>query len=539
MRGVFSSDWPALAGEVIDRVVAGVLAEGKRTPVGEVINETLYCERSRLRRHPDAPRAEIDGPFFERIGRALASVPRPEPPGLLRQVVAHYADEIEGHFDPHVYRFATGALPVGLSLLLHGLSPGRLAGMAVGLERLQDRLIVDGRVASLRALASIGTVVLAPTHVSNLDSLLVGEAIHLCGLPPFAYGAGLNLFSNRLVGFFMRNLGAFTVDRLKTDPLYRAVLKEYAACSIEHGRHSLYFPGGTRSRSGAVETSLKKGLLGASLAAFGRNAARGAPRPRVFVVPCTISYPIVLEASTLVEDYLEEAGRARYVIDDDEFSRPGRWLDFLRGLVELDARIHVTIGGALDPLGNEVDDEGRSLDPAGRTIDAVDYLREDGRVAPDAERDAEYTRTLAARLAAAYQRSSRPCATHVVAHAAFDLLRAGAHQPDLFRLLGRREPWAPIPRAALEQGVGRVAAELDRAAAEGRIRADHGAAGRTAPQVLDEALRTFATYHATPVLRGSSEIEVGDARLLFYYRNRLDGYGLCGASSLVGARGAS
>ena len=56
-----------------------------------------------------------------------------------------------------------------------------------------------------------GTVVLVPTHASNLDSLVLDYAIYRLGLPPFAYGAGLNLFSNPVLGFFLRHLGTFTV----------------------------------------------------------------------------------------------------------------------------------------------------------------------------------------------------------------------------------------------------------------------------------------------------------------------------------------
>ena len=95
-----------------------------------------------------------------------------------------------------------------------------------------------------------------------MDSLVLGYAIYRLGLPPVIYGAGLNLFSNPLVGFFMHNLGAYTVDRRKRDPLYKRVLKEYATMTLELGYDNLFFPGGTRSRSGAIERYLKLGLAG-------------------------------------------------------------------------------------------------------------------------------------------------------------------------------------------------------------------------------------------------------------------------------------
>ena len=196
---------------------------------------------------------------------------------------------------------------------------------------------------ALRASARAGTLVFVPTHVSNLDSLLLGYSIYALGLPPVAYGAGLNLFTNALTGYFMRNLGAFTVDRKKEDPLYRAAVKEYMTVLLEHGQHTLFFPGGTRSRSGAIEQQLKLGFLGTAVTAFRNRRARDPRSPPIFIVPCTLSYPLVLEASSLVEQYLQAEGGPHFVDVRDEFERPERWFDFLLQLAELDVRVHVRL----------------------------------------------------------------------------------------------------------------------------------------------------------------------------------------------------
>ena len=121
------------------------------------------------------------------------------------------------------------------------------------------------------------------------------------------------------MGFFMRNLGAYTVDRRKTDPLYKDVLKEYATLTIENGYDNLFFPGGTRSRAGAVEHRLKLGLLGTGVQAYINNLRRKVSKPNVYIVPATLSFQLVLEAETLIDDFLKEAGKARYIISDDEF----------------------------------------------------------------------------------------------------------------------------------------------------------------------------------------------------------------------------
>jgi glycerol-3-phosphate O-acyltransferase len=59
------------------------------------------------------------------------------------------------------------------------------------------------------------------------------------------------------------------------------VLKEYSTVLLEHGYHSLFFPGGTRSRSGGVERRLKLGLLGTALAAYQNHLRGGQPQRRL------------------------------------------------------------------------------------------------------------------------------------------------------------------------------------------------------------------------------------------------------------------
>src|SRR5678809_482113 len=111
----------------------------------------------------------------------------------------------------------------------------------------------------------------------------------------------------------MHRLGAYTVDRTKRARLYKDVLKDYSIHSLVTRHHSLFFPGGTRSRGGAIESHLKKGLLGTGIAAWQEMLASGRPDPDVYVIPATLSYQLCLEASTLVEDFLAESGKQRYI----------------------------------------------------------------------------------------------------------------------------------------------------------------------------------------------------------------------------------
>ncbi len=104
--------------------------------------------------------------------------------------------------------------------------------------------------------------------------------------------------------------GAYRVDRRLKHGLYKDVLKTYSCVLIERGYHSLFFPGGTRSRSGGVERKLKLGLAGTGRRGHGAHGGGRASTRPVFFVPATINYLLTLEAETLVDDFLSGGGQA-------------------------------------------------------------------------------------------------------------------------------------------------------------------------------------------------------------------------------------
>jgi glycerol-3-phosphate O-acyltransferase len=526
-----------LVSEVTGRVIEGVGAGPTRT-LAETLDETLWWEQERLRlQDPTDEETLADKQFYAELHRQLRGASSSEQRRLLEQIVHRYADEIAGSFSPTVYRFAAKVAPPVLSALLTGLSPRRLFGREA-IPRLDQHVIVEGETANLERLRQRGTLIVTPTHSSNLDSLLIGLAIHELGLPPLTYGAGLSLFRNPIIGKFMHKLGAYTVDRRKHDPLYKQTLKTFTAVSLEFGQDNLFFPGGARSRSGAIERKLKKGMLGCSVSAYRTNLMRGKPNPSIYVIPCTISYPLVLEASTLIDDWLAETGKSRHIIVDDEFSRWERWLDFLRGMFALDLKIHIRFGRALDPFGNEVDSEGASRDPKGRPIAARGYLEVDGKVVEDAARDAEYTRSLEQRILAEFAKENVVYPTHVLAFACFELLRRAHPEIDLYRLIGSIDAGQGLPLPDVEREIETLLDELQRCSANNLIRLSSILAeaidNDDIAALLRAALRSFGTYHAKPVIeRRGVQLHVCDPKLLFYYRNRLDGYGLRGAPALV------
>ncbi|MEC9071818.1 MAG: 1-acyl-sn-glycerol-3-phosphate acyltransferase [Myxococcota bacterium] len=258
----------AVVTEVESRVLEACLEQAQLpdgVPLDVLINDTLYHEKKRLELNSASVGWASDIEFWDRVKSRLGRASDEELTKLLRRSIARFVQEILGHFEPWVYSLSTSVLPRTLPLVFNAVTPMRI--LSDGMPELSHSLELKGAVQGLKRCHRQGTVILAPTHTSNLDSAVLAWALYSLGLPPFTYGAGLNLFTNPLLSFFMRNLGAYRVDRQKTAPLYKDTLKEYATVTLEKGQNQLFFPGGTRSRSGALEQHLKLGLLSCGLRA--------------------------------------------------------------------------------------------------------------------------------------------------------------------------------------------------------------------------------------------------------------------------------
>ncbi|MFN0250919.1 MAG: 1-acyl-sn-glycerol-3-phosphate acyltransferase [Kofleriaceae bacterium] len=512
----FNADREKLLAEVERRVVANRVAQatsGGDLSLEYVLNDVAYNEIKRL-----DSKGNGAADRWKDLSRRLLGMSEEEKTAELRSLVHHYGKDVVGNFDPRVYRFTTGIGPSILGFVFNPITSLR-EGMNT-LRNLDARISADGDVDVVRACAERGTIVVTPTHTSNMDSPAIGFGLLRAGLPPVTYGAGKNLFTNPFISFFMRNLGAYRVDRRLRFELYKDVLKEYSTVLLEHGYHSLFFPGGTRNRSNILEKHLKLGLLGTTVTAFKNNVREGAPNKRIYIVPVTINYRLVLEAETLIGDYLAEAGKSRFIITDDEFSRVGRLVEFFRKILVHEGSVIVRFGRPLDVFGNDITDDGESIDRAGRAVDPASFVRgASGEVTDDDQRDAEYTRALGRRLAAAYPRLTVFHSTNLVARVLYDAIAKAAGTHDVYRLL--RAPAGVL-------GVN----YSDALAALGRLReriAKNPAWGSEHPQYvdqsgdskLDDAIRGLGTYHTRPaVVRQGDILQVDDVKLLYYYKNR-------------------
>jgi glycerol-3-phosphate O-acyltransferase len=394
---------------------------------------------------------------------------------------------------------------------------------------LQDRIKITGEYDALRTLAKKGTVVMVPTHFSNLDSILIGWVIHVLGLPPFIYGAGLNLFNIGIFAYFMNSLGAYKVDRRKNNLLYVETLKTYSKMATVNGCHSLFFPGGTRSRSGKVENKLKLGLLGSALEAQRSIVEKGDQKNqnKIFVVPVVLNYHFVLEAPGLINDYLKRKGQEKYYVENDSYANSYKIIAFLFKFFMKGSDISVSIGKPMDLFGNYVDNEGNSLDQKNRKIDIRDYFVSQGNVVEDQQREREYTRKLGDVIVKEFHIHNKVFSSHLVAFTAFNILQKRYRHLDLYDLLRMPKEECQIEYKEFKEVFEVLLKRIEKMYKKGKIGVSSHIAGDV-DEVIEHGLNNLGMYHSKrPLIKNKSGILVTeDLNTLFYYHNRLVGYDL-------------
>ena len=508
----FNSERDDIVSEVVKRICT--THEPDRARLEIALNDAAYHEIRRLEKQRDEEARDRLG-YWRSMIRRIGKMDDTEQRRVLHTIVTEMTRDVAGNFDPRVYRFARQAAP----RLIGGIMEPRRLVAAVP-ESLDRVLKVQGDLERLRRLQNEGSLVFVPTHSSNLDSMVLAQALEISGLPPVVYGAGKNLFTNPIISFFMHNLGAYRVDRRIRVSLYKDILKLYSQVMIERGYHSLFFPGGTRSRSGMIERHVKLGLLGSAVEAFTTNQVRRIDRP-VWFVPTTINYALVLEAETLIKDWLMEEGQARYIIEDDEFSQIDRWFAFFRKMVGMRGACIIRFGDPIDPFGNRVDARGQSLTPTGRAIDAGGYVEQRGKPVIDTLRDAAYTRELGEVLAQRYEEDTVLMSTQVVAHVLFRDLVQSTPGMDLFARLRLRGEIG-LDCETLCQELGEARDRLCALEAKGRVRTSDVVKEDTPSELLQRALSYWKGYHdSTAATLEGDRVVLGDPSLLLYYQNRL------------------
>lgn len=517
----------------IDEFTLRRLLHQSPAQVSDLIAKTIYMERIRIKEEPWKVDPPNERQFWKRISKKLVStsLDRGELEAaksneeILRLIIHRYSEEIVGTFGIKTFLFARRFLTFFFTRLLNTVGAKNISGLWGGRRRLADHMIVRGQVDQVRELMKKGTVVIVPTHSSNLDSILIGYALDMfVGLPSFSYGAGLNLYNTGYTAYFMNRLGAYRVDRRKKNAVYLETLKAMSNLSIQRGTNSLFFPGGTRSRSGALENKLKLGLLGSVMEAQ-RSLFQSGKDTKIFIVPLVLGYHCVLEGQFLIEQQLQQMGKERYLKSHEEHYSfwnviKFTWLFFSEG-----NEVTLSFGRPMDVLGNPVDDQGKSYDMYGNAIDVKSYFITNNKITEDLQREAEYTKMLAGKIVERYFKDNVVLSSHITAFTAFELLKRQNLKLDLYGLLRLPEEEYIFPIEQLEDAMEQLLEVLFQMEKRGDIQLSERLHLPVA-DIIKDGVDRLGTYHIDKPLRFNKKGQlVSDSfNLLYFYHNRLDNY---------------
>ncbi|MDP4580771.1 MAG: 1-acyl-sn-glycerol-3-phosphate acyltransferase [Saprospiraceae bacterium] len=499
----------------------------------DLIAETIYLEKIRIKEEPWKVDPPNERQFWSRIKKRLVkySVDKDESISaqnntyLLKQIIHRYALEIVGTFKINTFLFARKFLTWFFNQLLQAsFWKIRLTG---GKKRLVQKLIVKGDIDHVRSLAQKGTLIIVPTHFSNLDSILIGYVLDaVTGLPAFSYGAGLNLYNTGYTAYFMNRLGAYRVDRRKKNKIYLETLKSMSSLSIQRGTNSIFFPGGTRSRSGAIENKLKMGLLGTVVEAQRAMIQRN-ENTKIYIVPLILSYHFVLDGQSLIDHYLKQQGKSRYFKEGKDYSGLTGIIRFIWKILSEGNEITLSFGKAMDVIGNPVDQEGNSKDKYGNTINMADYFVSEGKVNTDIQRETEYTGLLAENIIKRFHSDNIVLSSHLLAFAAFEILCNENPKLDLFGILRLPTDDYIFDYNILSATVKQLQKTLVYFAENEKLILSPEI-NSSVDELISDGIKHLGTFHIKKPLKTSKTGKVISENfyLLYFYHNRLTGYGL-------------
>ncbi len=498
----------------------------------EELAKVLFQERVRLTEKPWKADPPDERAFwgsvkskFIKLGKEDSSI---TPQQLTNEILDRYIHEITGNFDVNSFQLARTILPQFFGRVLNA-APGKwFKNLSANARTIHEKIPITGDVERIRKLATKGTLVVVPTHFSNMDSILIGWVLNELGLPAFTYGAGLNLFSIKLLSYFMSRLGAYKVDRRKKNSVYLEALKVYSRVALQRGAHSIFFPGGTRSRSGTLEKKLKLGLLGTAVEAQ-KLHFKNYPEelaPRLYVVPMVINYHFVLEASGLINDYLKDVGKHLYLRENDEYSTSFKMIRFMLKFLTASSSLTISFGEVMDVFGNKVDENGNSFNHLGNPIDIKRYFMTNGELVDDHQRDEEYTKILGERIVESYWKANTVLTSQLLCFTFFELIKKNYRNVDIFTLLRTPTEDISIPEQLLYETISKVKEHLKEMANNGELQLSPELRW-SVDKIVEHGMRNVNLYHvASPVKKRGNEFGTEDLKLLYYYHNRLEGYGL-------------
>jgi len=510
--------------------------QNSNNQIKELIEKAYFNEKIRMKTDPYNIDSKDEKGFWSSVKKKLSNLDvnnlneeTDQLKTLTESILTRYANEIVGGFKYSTYQFAQKAIPAVLRRILNSASARNFGRLFSKKHSLSDRLFYAGEIELIRKLATKATLVFVPTHFSNLDSMLVGWTINSIGVPPVTYGAGLNLFKNKLLARLIGRLGAYKLDRRKKNDLYNNTLKMYSQQLVEEECNSLFFPGGTRSRSGALETRFKLGLIGTIIDAQYQNCKNSNGQfKKIVVVPTVINYYFVLEAKQLIEQHLKKTGKEKYYLNNEADIKGFRTvLGYLWNFFSAESQAAVTFCQPIDVFGNQIDEELNSVDKNGNLININEYFKQSGAYIDDPQRNKTFTQFLGDHILKSFKEGTIVFTSQVVAFVAYTMIQKQHPKMDIYGILRLPEEDRIIAYDDFSQNVYNLIKYLKQKALKKEILLDEHLFG-SIDNVINHGIKNLGAYHKAKLLFISKEgyVSSENVALLMYYHNRLTGFEL-------------
>ena len=484
----------------------------KEKSIIEEIKNTLYREKLRISRIQWKADPADDKIFWSNIEKEIENINYDENISILEQkllskIIDRYTKEITGNFKRTHYRLTRRLIVTFFARLLN---TARLRNPFGNLD-LDSKIEIIGEKKKLRKLSKIGTIVMVPTHFTHLDSALIGWTISHLGLPAFMYGAGLVLYNMNLFSYFLNSLGAYKVDRRKKHLLYLETLKTYTKQAIINNCHNLFYPGGTRSRSGSIEEKLKLGLLGSSLDA---QKELDNKNKKIFIVPVTFNYQFILEAPALINQYISNKNQDKFYLENLGYSHSFKIMTFLIKFFSKSNRISVSFGKPMDVFGNSVNKKG-SISKNNKIIFTNDYSKK-----------AEILNTLSNKIVQEHKSGTQIFSSMLIAFLSFEIIINKYKKLELYNILKLPNKDLEIEVIYFKKFYNKAIEIIRKLESNNKIKLSDEIS-----YPIDEQIKigckNLGLYHPIkPVQLKNNIIKIKNIKMLYYYHNRLVGFNL-------------
>jgi glycerol-3-phosphate O-acyltransferase len=148
-------------------------------------------------------------------------------------------------------------------------------------------------------------------------------------------------------------------------------------------------------------------------------------------------------------------------------------------------------------------------------------------VTEDRQREEEYTKLLAERIEERYLAENVVLSSHLAAYAVFQMLRHENPKLDIFGILRLPSDEYVFPRRAVEEVMEQLQQRLLTLEKQGKIRLDPEI-HLGAEVLLKTGIKNLGIFHTEKPLVFSKDGDIisTNFRVLYFYHNRLDQYGL-------------